>query len=491
MKKLKIGRNVFTVIISLLVIMLSLPMVSAEDSVIPNDDSGIPDKNLYNYLISEFDENKDGKLEKVELEDIKWFIYDKGEEDLGDIYSLKGLNNMTNLETLSILETSITTLDGIQGLKLKNLFVYGNKLTDISAVKGMEDTLTILEVGENQLERLPDLTHFLKLEYKAWSFYHHTTNFCGNKLTYKELYDNLPIQIINAESGTEDNVIYTFAMFQNPDPVYNLLVDEKTGLSVEGMIKPDSKMEIEKNVQDTDDNYIESYNISIMRWFSEGISSETPVKVSIPSKYNDCLLYLVNEEDDTKTLLETKYENGCYIFETNTLGKFILEKKYDSVEVGDVLVKGFFDTSKIHINKIEDLSSFDIANAKLAFDITLDNYDESNNIKISINSNERLYVCRIVEDENINLVDVIDSRYVDGKIEFSPKHLGKFVLYSDLTGDVNDDGVVNIVDATLIQRYSTEVMTFNQIELQVADYNNDGKVNVKDCTAIQKSLVIK
>lgn len=491
MKKLwKIGRNVFAVIISLLVIILSLPMVSAEESVIPNDDSGIPDKNLYNYLISKFDKNKDGKLEKVELENIKGFIYDKDEENLGDIYSLKGLNNMTNLEILSILGTSITTLDGIQGLKLKNLFVYGNKLTDISAVKGMENTLTILEVGENQLERLPDLTHFLKLEYKAWSFYHHTTNFCGNKLTYKELYDNLPIQIINAESGTEDNVIYFYAAFQNPDPVYNLLVDEKTGLSVEGMIQPDSRMEIEKNVQDTHDNYIENYDVIIKRFYWT-FTPETPLKVSIPSKYNNCLLYLVNEEDDTKTLLETKYENGCYIFETSTLGKFILEKKYNSVEVGDVSVKGFFDTGKIHINKIEDLSSFDIANAKLAYDITLDNYNESNNIKISINSNERLYVCRITEDENINLVDVIDSRYVDGKIEFSPKHLGKFVLYSDLTGDVNDDGVVNIVDATLIQKYSTKVMTFNQIELQVADYNNDGKVNVKDCTAIQKSLVLK
>ena len=91
MKKLwKFGRNVFAVIISLLVIILSLPMVSAEESVIPNDDSGIPDKTMYKYLISEFDKNKDGKLEKAELENIKWFIYDKDEENLGDIYSLKG-----------------------------------------------------------------------------------------------------------------------------------------------------------------------------------------------------------------------------------------------------------------------------------------------------------------------------------------------------------------------------------------------------------------
>lgn len=489
MKKLwKIGRNVFTVIISLLVIILSLPMVSAEESVIPNDDSGIPDKNLYSYLISEFDENKDGKLQKSEADKIEKISYFVGKTEK-DISSLKGLNRLFNVDTITILGTSITTLDGIQGLKLKSLFVYNNKLTDISAVEGMEDTLTTLEVSENQLSTLPDLSKFSKLSYYPYAMYHATTNFTYNKLTYAELYSKLPPQLLNY---TDDygKLLDTWACIQTPDPVFGTLKDEKTGLSVEGMIVPESELNVSLTLEEENDNYIENYDVIIKRFYWT-LTPETPVKVSIPSKYNDCLLYLVNEEDDTKTLLETKYENGCYIFETSTLGKFILEKKYDSVEVGDVLVKGFFDTSKIHINKIEDFSSFDIANAKLAFDITLDNYDESNNIKISINSNERLYVCRIVEDEKINLVDVIDSRYVDGKIEFSPKHLGKFVLYSDLTGDVNDDGAVNIVDATLIQKYSTEVMNFNQIELQVADYNNDGKVNVKDCTAIQKSLVVK
>lgn len=487
MKKLwKIGRNVFTVIISLLVIMLSLPMVSAEESVIPNDDSGIPDKTMYKYLISEFDENKDGKLQKSEADKIDTIYYNSYGMD--QIESLKGVNKLINLRQLDVRHNSLKNLEGIEGLKLSYLNACYNQLIDITSISAMKDSLSVINVSYNCLSDIPNLTDFLKLKYDPYSPAYYATDFENNKLTYSKLKNNLPNQLINYKDG---EMLKYWSKFQKPEPVQMSLQDEKTGLSVEGMIKPDSKMEIEKNVQDTHDNYIESYNISIMRWFSEGISSETPVKVSIPSKYNNCLLYLVNEEDDTKTLLETKYENGCYIFETSTLGKFILEKKYDSVEVGDVLVKGFFDTSKIHINKIEDFSSFDIANAKLAFDITLDNYDESNNIKISINSNERLYVCRITEDGNINLVDVIDSRYVDGKIEFSPKHLGKFVLYSDLTGDVNDNGVVNIVDATLIQKYTTKVMTFNQIELQVADYNNDGKVNVKDCTAIQKSLVVK
>lgn len=486
MKKLwKIGRNVFTVIISLLVIILSLPMVSAEESVIPNDDSGIPDKTMYKYLISEFDENKDGKLQQSEADKIDIIYYNSYGMD--QIESLKGVNKLINLRQLDVRHNSLKNLEGIEGLKLSYLNACYNQLIDITSISAMKDSLSVINVSYNCLSDIPNLTDFLKLEYDPYSPSSYTTDFENNKLTYSKLKNNLPNQLINYKDG---KMLEYWSKFQDPEPVQMSLQDEKTGLSVEGMIVPESELNVSLTLEEENDNYIENYDVIIER-FNWTLTPETPVKVSIPSKYNDCLLYLVNEEDDTKTLLETKYENGCYIFETSTLGKFILEKKFDSVEVGDVLVKGFFDTSKIHINKIEDLSSFDIANAKLAFDITLDNYDESNNIKISINSNERLYVCRIVEDEKINLVDVIDSRYVDGKIEFSPKHLGKFVLYSDLTGDVNDDGAVNIVDATLIQKYSTEVMTFNQIELQVADYNNDGKVNVKDCTAIQKSLVIK
>lgn len=486
MKKLwKFGRNVFAVIISLLVIILSLPMVSAEESVIPNDDSGIPDKTMYKYLISEFDENKDGKLQQSEADKIDIIYYNSYGMD--QIESLKGVNKLINLRQLDVRHNSLKNLEGIEGLKLSYLNACYNQLIDITSISAMKDSLSVINVSYNCLSDIPNLTDFLKLEYDPYAPASYTTDFENNKLTYSKLKNNLPNQLINYKDG---KMLKYWSKFQDPEPVQMNLQDEKTGLSVEGMIVPDSELNVSLTLKEENDNYIENYDVIIKRFYWT-FTPETPLKVSIPSKYNNCLLYLVNEEDDTKTLLETKYENGCYIFETSTLGKFILEKKYNSVEVGDVSVKGFFDTGKIHINKIEDLSSFDIANAKLAYDITLDNYNESNNIKISINSNERLYVCRITEDGNINLVDVIDSRYVDGKIEFSPKHLGKFVLYSDLTGDVNDDGVVNIVDATLIQKYTTKVMTFNQIELQVADYNNDGKVNVKDCAAIQKSLVVK
>lgn len=53
-------------------------------------------------------------------------------------------------------------------------------------------------------------------------------------------------------------------------------------------------------------------------------------------------------------------------------------------------------------------------------------------------------------------------------------------------GDVNKDGVVNIQDATALQRYLAEFIGSSAINLKAADTNRDGKVNVRDVTQIQR-----
>ena len=53
-----------------------------------------------------------------------------------------------------------------------------------------------------------------------------------------------------------------------------------------------------------------------------------------------------------------------------------------------------------------------------------------------------------------------------------------------ILGDVNGDGVVNVKDATAIQKYAAEMTV--ELNLKLADYNKDGYVNVKDATDIQK-----
>lgn len=62
------------------------------------------------------------------------------------------------------------------------------------------------------------------------------------------------------------------------------------------------------------------------------------------------------------------------------------------------------------------------------------------------------------------------------------------VRLSPSVGDVNNDGVLNINDATLIQKYIAKATVFNESQIYKADVNGDGAVNISDVTLIQKII---
>jgi hypothetical protein len=53
-------------------------------------------------------------------------------------------------------------------------------------------------------------------------------------------------------------------------------------------------------------------------------------------------------------------------------------------------------------------------------------------------------------------------------------------------GDVNNDGVVNIADATTVQKSVAKLAALNYRMLLRADFNRNGKVDIDDATCIQK-----
>lgn len=61
------------------------------------------------------------------------------------------------------------------------------------------------------------------------------------------------------------------------------------------------------------------------------------------------------------------------------------------------------------------------------------------------------------------------------------------VLPNDaLYGDANLDGIVNIKDATLIQKHTAKLVTISGFAFECADVRKDSDVNINDATAIQK-----
>ncbi len=62
---------------------------------------------------------------------------------------------------------------------------------------------------------------------------------------------------------------------------------------------------------------------------------------------------------------------------------------------------------------------------------------------------------------------------------------------SNATGDVNGDNVVDILDASMIQKYTVEKVTLTDEQKEAADVNDDGVCDILDATDIQKFTVEK
>ena len=72
-------------------------------------------------------------------------------------------------------------------------------------------------------------------------------------------------------------------------------------------------------------------------------------------------------------------------------------------------------------------------------------------------------------------------------VEFTPAEGGEEPEV--LTGDVNDDGTINVVDAMLILQYCVGDITENDLNMAAADVNFDGTVNVVDAMLILQYCV--
>lgn len=99
------------------------------------------------------------------------------------------------------------------------------------------------------------------------------------------------------------------------------------------------------------------------------------------------------------------------------------------------------------------------------------------------------------------IVDDMDiERYL--RVGITSKKFGNveypLTVYSESTksrvvylGDVDLDGIVNIKDATMVQKYVASVIDFTKENEQIlaSDADKNGFVNVSDATIIQKTIV--
>lgn len=179
----KILLSTGTILLSM--ILLPLSVVSAK--VIPNDKTGIPDKNLYQAILFELDKKSDKKITDDDLEEVysigEYFIEKnrnkkvknlKGLEKFKKLYSLeipikgstslKGINKIPNLEQLTIRNGKLKNLNVLKKIsKLESLTMQNIKLKDWAAL-GQLKGLTSLEINKCNLRSFRQIKKLTKLD---------------------------------------------------------------------------------------------------------------------------------------------------------------------------------------------------------------------------------------------------------------------------------------------------------------------------------------
>lgn len=86
--------------------------------------------------------------------------------------------------------------------------------------------------------------------------------------------------------------------------------------------------------------------------------------------------------------------------------------------------------------------------------------------------------------------DAASAKYRAGALFTRNESVVLYAVWRDASinfiGDSNEDGEVNVKDATAIQKHVASLTNLTEMGALLADVNADGKVNVKDATAVQK-----
>lgn len=175
----------------------------SEDKIIKNDESGIPDKVLYDEFLSNgTDDNEDGVLTESELKGARTlYIQDE------NISTLSGIQYCTGMDTLQLTRCNITDFSLLKGLtELEYLALDSNSITDIEPVSNLVN-LGILNIHGNSITKLPDLTRLTLLSpapvYETEEGYIWNFSFAGNNITLDDAKVNLPAQLLENDKWME------------------------------------------------------------------------------------------------------------------------------------------------------------------------------------------------------------------------------------------------------------------------------------------------
>ena len=162
----------------------------------------------------------------------------------------------------------------------------------------------------------------------------------------------------------------------------------------------------------------------------------------------------------------------------------------------NITVSGVMQNDAVlNVTKLENT----FKNSVATYDITLQKdgavIQPDGTITVQIPSNAEN--CKVMWLKDDGTAEDMNAKYTDGCYVFTTDHLSVYALVQDktiLTGDANQDGIINVNDVTYLQMHiagkkntdgSALIDETNKQLFDCVDMNKDGKLSVSDVTALQ------
>lgn len=308
-----------------------------------------------------------------------------------------------------------------------------------------------------------------------------------------------------AETGGVSKVIQDFSkkstVVWTPDVVgtYTITLDvkdtagEENSRSISYEIKDDSKevRPIIKKVLPRDGSQIEaSANTNVMVTAGGG------------NVGTNLLFYKYIIKDSTGATVNVPYytKNNQYTFKANRTGEYTVEVYVQGSD--NSTVKKDYNYQSVGVITDPDLevgsfteSGTPVVNSKLVYEAKAYGGKAPYTYQFTING------------------DVVQGYSSKASYDFTPTKAGSYVVevaikdstgeiatsiittkVTDaggtdvLKGDTNGDGIVNVRDVTLLQKYLVDEVSIDQIIIEACDTNEDGTINIRDATYMQRYI---
>lgn len=145
---------------------------------------------------------------------------------------------------------------------------------------------------------------------------------------------------------------FSYVIMDEP-PIEKALVDEGTGIKVNGTMDPDATLKVEK-IENTAKNAVATYDITLCK-DKEAVQPTDTLTISIPSENLGCKVVWL-KDDGAMVDMKASYQNGSYVFTTDHLGKYALVKQriYGDINGdGAVTVNDATEIQKASIGLVE------------------------------------------------------------------------------------------------------------------------------------------